>query len=68
MNIYSMVGSLVKELETGNIGIVIDTYVFMHYRDRYDKQVVERDFYVKWNNGETYWVASSKLEVLSEKS
>mgnify|MGYP003110530492 FL=1 len=63
-----MVGSLVKELETGKIGIVLDTYIFMHYKDRYNKQIVERDFYVKWNSGETYWISSSKLEVLSEKS
>tara|TARA_R110002020_G_scaffold19158_9_gene66587 strand:- start:1668 stop:1859 length:192 start_codon:yes stop_codon:yes gene_type:complete len=63
-----MIGSLVKELETGNIGIVVDTYIFMTYKDKYDKQIVEKDYYVKWNSGETYWLSCNKVEVLSENS
>ena len=63
-----MVGSLVQELETGNIGIVVDDYIFMTYKDKYDQQVIERDYFVKWNNGETFWVSANKIKVLSEKS
>ena len=63
-----MIGTLVRELETGYIGIILDTYIFMTYRDKNDKQVVERDFYVKWNNGETYWISHNKVEILSENS
>ena len=65
-----MVGSLVLEIETKIIGIVLDTYVFMSasYKDAGQKQLIERDYYVKWNNGETYWISADKVDVLSENS
>ena len=65
-----MVGSLVQEIETRIIGIVLDTYVFMSasYKDNSQKQLIERDYYVKWNNGETYWISADKVKVLSENS
>jgi len=63
-----MVGSLVQEFETGNIGIIVDMYIFMTYKDKYEHQIVERDYFVKWNSGETFWISASKVKILSEKS
>jgi hypothetical protein len=63
-----MIGSLVREVKTGIVGIVIDTYIFMAYKDKNGEQVIERDFYVKWNDGENYWISADRIEVLSKSS
>ena len=63
-----MIGSLVRELETESIGIIVDTYIFMTYKDEDGKQVIEWDYYVKWNDGDNYWISSSNVEVLSKNS
>jgi hypothetical protein len=63
-----MVGTLVREIKTEIIGIVVDTYLFMDYKDEQGKQVTEYDYYVKWNDGENYWISANKVEILSESS
>tara|TARA_R100000008_G_C3548475_1_gene148944 strand:- start:59 stop:253 length:195 start_codon:yes stop_codon:yes gene_type:complete len=63
-----MIGSLVQEYETKVVGIILDTYIFMTYKDVNDRQIVERDYFVKWNNGETYWISADKVKILSKKS
>lgn len=63
-----MVGSLVRELSTEYIGIIVDTYIYMAYKDEKDRQDVECDYFVKWNNGEICWVPSDEVEILSEST
>ena len=63
-----MVGSLVREISTEHIGIIVDTYIYMAYKDEKDRQDVECDYFVKWNNGEICWVPSDEVEILSEST